>query len=235
MKAGIICAGDREVFPLIPMIQERRTAEKAMLTIHEGWIEGVPVAVLFSGVCKVNAAVAAQILMDCFGCGCLINAGTAGGMAPDLNIFDTVVADEAVYHDVEPSILTEFHPWIENGSFKADPKLLEIARKAIEVMPPERRVMIGRMATGERFIEDDLRDWINSRFTPLTVDMETAAIAHACHVNRKPFIAVRTITDTPDHRGKGAFEENCGRAAQLSAEFVQIMLRVSGWRERDDV
>lgn len=79
MKTGILCAGDREVAPLIPMIEKRSTNRKAMLTVHEGWIEGVPVTVLFSGVCKVNAAIAAQVLLDCYGCDCILNVGTAGG------------------------------------------------------------------------------------------------------------------------------------------------------------
>ena len=228
MRTGIICAGDREAAPLISMIENATVAHKAMLAFHEGWLEGVPVVVLYSGVCKVNAAIAAQILIDEFGCSCIINAGTAGGMVNELQIFDTVVACEAVYHDVAEEILTEFHPWLESACFKADPSLLELAHTTARLMPPERRVVFGRMATGEQFIEDEQRERINTRFSPLTVDMETAAIAHVCHVNQKPFLAVRTITDTPEHRGKGAFEQNCATAAQLSAEFVKMMLRQSG-------
>ena len=114
MKIGILCAGDSELAPFLPMIENRRISEKAMLQIHEGTIEGVPAAALYSGVCKVNAAVAAQILIDSFGGTHIINAGTAGGMDGRFRIFDTVVTAETAYHDVAEDILTEFHPWLNS-------------------------------------------------------------------------------------------------------------------------
>ena len=51
----------------------------------------------FSGVCKVNAAIAAQLLIDVFCVDIIINSGTAGGMEPELEIFDTVISTEVCY------------------------------------------------------------------------------------------------------------------------------------------
>ena len=51
-KIGILCAGDDELAPFLPMIENRTETRKAMLTIYEGEISGVPVAALFSGVCN---------------------------------------------------------------------------------------------------------------------------------------------------------------------------------------
>ena len=67
MRVGIICAGDEEVAPFLQMIGECRTREKSMLKFYEGQINGVDIVILFSGVCKVNAAIATQILIDTFG------------------------------------------------------------------------------------------------------------------------------------------------------------------------
>ena len=64
-----------------------KVTEKAMLKCHEGTIEKIPVVVLFSGVCKVNAAIAAQVLIDTFKCDRIINGGTAGGMDPCIRLF----------------------------------------------------------------------------------------------------------------------------------------------------
>ena len=50
MRVGIICAGDREVAPFLPIICECKTTEKAMLKFYEGTISNVDVVVLFSGV-----------------------------------------------------------------------------------------------------------------------------------------------------------------------------------------
>ena len=223
MKIGILCAGDREVAPFLPMLANAKTSEKSMLTIYEGKLAGADVAVLYSGVCKVNAAIAAQVLIGEYGCETIINAGTAGAMDEALAVFDTVVGTEYAYHDVAAHILTEFHPWLEAPRFAADKALLEVARCAAD---GAERIHFGRMVTGEQFITDESRESINARFHPLCVDMESAAVAHVCHVNRVPFLAVRTMTDTPSHAGVGAFEENCAKASSVAADFVCNMLEI---------
>ena len=72
------------------MIDSYKVTEKAMLKFYEGQICDMQVVALFSGVCKVNSAIATQILIDIFGVNIVINAGVAGGMNPKLKIFDTV-------------------------------------------------------------------------------------------------------------------------------------------------
>ena len=109
-KLGIICAGDDELAPFLEELEVSSTIEKAMLKFYEGKLCGFEVVILFCGACKVNAAIATQILIDSFHVNAVINAGTAGGMDPALKIFDTVISTEVAYHDVEEEILTEFHP-----------------------------------------------------------------------------------------------------------------------------
>ena len=224
MRVGIICAGDKELAPFLPLLGECTVTEKAMLTFHESRINGVDVVALYSGVCKVNAAVAAQILIDTYRVDCIINAGVAGGMNRDLAIFDTVICTEVAHHDVDAGILTDFHPWMESVFFRADEKLLELSRKAVGKLEHEHRIVWGRMVTGEAFIADDGRQAIKQRFAPLTVDMETAAIAQVCYVNSIPFIAVRSITDTEDHSGTEHFEENCQKAAAIARDVTVALL-----------
>lgn len=224
MRVGIVCAGDKELAPFLPLPCECRTTEKAMLKFHEGNIGGVDVVALFSGVCKVNAAIASQILIDTYHVDCIINAGVAGGMDRGLEIFDTVISTEVAHHDIDAGILTDFHPWMESVFFKADRELLELSRKAAEKLEHDYRIVWGRMVTGEAFIADEGRRQINKRFAPLTVDMETAAIAQVCYANSVPFIAVRCITDTEDHSGVGHFEENCCKAAAIARDITVALL-----------
>ena len=224
MRVGIICAGDKEVAPFLPMISECKISEKAMLKFYEGQINGVEIVALFCGVCKVNAAIATQILIDTFAVNIVINAGTAGGMDKKLNIFDTVISTEVAYHDVAPGILTEFHPWMETVYFRADPTLLNLSRQAVDKMNIEDEVYWGRMVTGEAFIADEGREKINEQYSPLSVDMETASIAHVCHVNKIPFISIRSITDTATHSGTGHFEENCQKASSIAKNITVALL-----------
>ena len=226
MKIGILCAGNREVVPFLEEMHDPVTTEKAMLKFYEGKLGSMDIVTLYSGVCKVNAAIAAQILIDTFRVDCIINAGVAGGIDPMLNLFDTVIATECVYHDVAPDILTEFHPWMDSVFFKADEKLLDAAKIAVERLNMHDKIHFGRMATGEAFITDEGRQEIISGFSPLTVDMETAAVAHVCYVNNVPFIAIRSITDTAEHSGIGNFEENCAKAAEIAKDITVELLRV---------
>lgn len=224
MRVGIICAGDTELAPFLPIIEDCVITEKAMLKFYQGKIEGIDIVTLFSGVCKVNAAIATQILIDTYHVDLVINAGTAGGMDPKLDIFDTVISTEVAYHDVHEEILTEFHPWMENVFFKADEELLKLSEKAVAKLNTDYRIVCGRMVTGEAFITDEGREEINEQFAPLTVDMETGSIAHVCYVNQVPFIAIRSITDTPSHSGSEYFEENCEKASVIAKDITVALL-----------
>lgn len=154
----------------------------------------------------------------------VINAGTEGGMEPELAIFDTVISTEVAYHDVAPDILTEFHPWLETVYFQADKKLLRLSQIAINKLNGKYKVFWGRMVTGESFIADEGRQTINDTYSPLTVDMETASMAHVCYVNQIPFISIRTVTDTADHSGVECFEENCDKASVIAKDITLALL-----------
>ena len=221
-KVGIICAGDTELEPFLPHIQDCRTSERAMLKFYEGKIGAVEVVALYSGVCKVNAAVAVQLLIDRYGVNAVINAGIAGGMDDTVQLFDTVISEKAAYYDVADDILTEFHPWLPTLYFDADPVLLAAARSVCQ--KTDARILFGRMVTGETFIADAFRTEINEKFAPLSVDMETASVAHVCYVNQVPFIAIRTITDTAVQSGIENFDQNCEAAAKIAKHIVLLLL-----------
>ncbi len=222
MRIGILCAGDSELAPFLSCLENPAVTEKAMLKFYEGTLCGIPVTALYCGVCKVNAAIAVQILIDTFRVDAVINAGTAGGMDERLEIFDTVAAQTAAYHDVAEDILTEFHPWMPAPRFLSDPRLLEAARTAARRLG--RRIWFGPVVTGEQFIDQEHREEILEQFAPLAADMETAAAAHVCYVNQVPFLALRTITDTAKNSGVGTFEENCQKASAIARDLTLLVL-----------
>lgn len=231
-KIGIICAVDLELAPFISHISHMEVTRRSMLDIYEGEIGGVFVAAVRCGVCKVNAAIAAQTLITQCGVDIVINSGTAGGMDTRLSLFDAVISTETVYHDVEERFLTEYHPAVNSVYFQADEELLRLSRIAAYKSGKADSTFWGRMATGETFVDDDGRQQINEKYSPLTVDMESAAVAHVCYVNRIPFISIRCITDTADHSGIGTFEENCEKASVIAKDVTLCLLREIGSQER---
>ena len=108
--------------------------------------------------------------------------------------------------------------------FESSPYLLEKAKLAVKKAELS-NVFFGRMVTGEAFITDEGREQITRKFAPLSVDMETAAVAHVCYVNRIPFLSVRCITDTATHSGIDCFEENSAKASEIAAELTVEIIK----------
>jgi len=226
LKIGVIGPTENEIMPFIEEISNKKVENVAMLTFYSGMYKNSNVVALYCGVCKVNAAIATQILIDKFNVTHIIVTGVAGGIDNILNIGDTVISTEITYHDVDEGILTEYHPWMESIYFKADSKLVKLCRAVIDKNTFTQKIFFGRIVTGEAFISDNGRTEIISKYHPLCVDMETASIAHVCYVNNVPFIAIRSITDTEDQCGVEVFEKNCVSASNNSINMVKKILEM---------
>ena len=55
-------------------------------------------------------------------------------------------------------------------------------------------------------------------------EMEGAAIAHACWLNRIPFVIIRAISDSADEQANMSYEQFVLLAAKRSSELVEKML-----------
>lgn len=151
---GIICAGDDELAPFLPMITDCSISEKTMLKFYSGKIDETTVTALFSGVCKVNAAVAAQILIDTYKCNIIINSGTAGAVSDNIKVLDTVVSTETAYHDVNKDILTDFHPCLSSVWIKSDAFLTELAKISAKKLSSDFNIVFGKTVTGELLLTE---------------------------------------------------------------------------------
>lgn len=225
MKIGIIGPSEDEIKSFIEKIENRQAHTAAMLSFYSGSFEGIEVVALYCGVCKVNAAICAQILIDKFNVTHIIVCGVAGAISNLPNIGDTVICTEAAYHDVADEILTEYHPWMKSIYFNADYGLLAACRKTAEENTFLQKIYFGKGVTGEAFININGRKEIIEKFNPLCVDMETAAVAHVCYVNKTPFIAIRSISDTEKESGDDNFQANLNLAAKNSLCFLQLLLK----------
>ena len=59
---------------------------------------------------------------------------------------------------------------------------------------------------------------------PDCVEMEGAAIAHACWLNRIPFVVIRAISDSADEEANMSYEQFVLLAAKRSSDLVEKML-----------
>ncbi|MRZ79932.1 5'-methylthioadenosine/adenosylhomocysteine nucleosidase [Paeniclostridium sordellii] len=227
MRIGIIGPSESEIMPFIEKIQNKQVDSIAMLNFNHGTFNNIDVVALYCGVCKVNSAIATQILINRFDVTHIIVTGVAGAIDNRLNIGDTIISTEVSYHDVADEILTQYHPWMESIYFKCDSELIRLSRQAIEENTFSQKIYFGKIVTGESFITKEGRERIINKYNPLCVDMETASIAHVCYANNIPFIAIRSITDTESECGLENFELNCVSASDNSINMLEKILIVA--------
>ena len=103
--------------------------------------------------------------------------------------------------------------------------MLEAARSAFKEFPAEHKLVFGRIATGDQFISDkEKKSAIQETCSPACVEMEGAAVAHACWINEIPFVIIRCMSDMADDDGESIYSFNENEAASLSGSLVLSML-----------
>lgn len=236
-KVGIIGAMETEVKFLKKLATEHtanagagvRQTEVAGLTFVEGEIGSTQVVIVKSGIGKVNAALCAQRLIMQFGVTHVINTGIAGAAAHGLGVLDFVASTDAVYHDIDatgfgykPTVI----PQMACSVFPADSALQQAAESAFtdhanETVFGGHKLIAGRVASGDQFISDKVvKQHIIDICAPACLEMEGAAIAHACYLNNTPFLIVRCMSDMADDSGESTYEFNETTAAEMSAKLV---------------
>ena len=202
MKIGIIGAMEVEVETLKSEMTVRNIVNKASMVFYEGIIGNTPVVVVKSGIAKVNAGICVQILVNSFCVTHVINTGAAGSLDAKINIGDIVLSTDACYHDVDATVFGYQKgeiPQMGVLSFPADKTLIEKAKAAIGKAVPDLGVFEGRICSGDQFISSkEVKDAIIKDFGGMCVEMEGAAIAQACYLNKVPFVIVRAISDKAD-------------------------------------
>ncbi|KGA22132.1 MULTISPECIES: 5'-methylthioadenosine/S-adenosylhomocysteine nucleosidase [Pectobacterium] len=226
MKVGIIGAMEQEVTLLRDRIENRQTFQRAGCEIYTGQINGVDVALLKSGIGKVSAALGTTLLLEHSKPDVVINTGSAGGLAPTLNVGDIVVSDEVRYHDADVTAFG-YEPGQMAGcpaAFLADEKLIALAQAVIAEL--QLNAVRGLVVSGDAFINGaEPLARIRTTFPKaIAVEMEATAIAHVCHQFAVPFVVVRAISDVADKASHLSFDEFLSVAAQQSTRMVEAIL-----------
>ena len=227
-KLGIIGAMEQEVESLLMEMRDRASRVIAGSTFSSGTLEGLDVVVVQCGVGKVNAALCAQILCDCFGVTHLVNTGIAGSLCPDLDIGDLVASRDAMYHDFDCVHFGYPYgrvPGMDVTAFPSDDTLLAYAFAAAESVNPG-HTKIGRVASGDLFVADKAqKDRIIAATQALCTEMEGAAIAQTAYRNHVPFVILRAISDKADDSAQMDYPTFEKIAAHCCAEVTKHLAK----------
>jgi len=213
---GLLAVG-HESRPLLAKIQIETKSQHGMATFYQGNYRGKKVVLVKMAMGKVNAAMAAQSLIDLFDAAPLILSGTAGAVAPEVEIGDVVIGARVIPHDAGVYLSERFkfcgvvasdgqgrQGWVR--ALQTDPHLVQAALSAGEDLLWPRgfrkripAVRVGTIVTGDQVIlSQGKKEWLHRTFEALAVEMEGAAVAQVAAANGRPWLVVRAISDQAD-------------------------------------
>ena len=146
------------------------------------------------GVGKVNAAMAAQLLITLYRPDLILNAGVAGCFE-EVPIGTLVLAEGFVQHDVDTTGVGDPVGLVSTVKQITFPTSDFAAAKAAmdKVGLPYRT---GLVATGDWFAVPCQRtQWIADTFHPLLCEMEGCAVAQVCMRNGVKCMAIKSVSD----------------------------------------
>ena len=221
---GLIGAMQLEIEQLEKQIADRRETRIGLDTFVSGTLFGREAVLAVCGPGKVNAALCAQSMILHFHPEWILNLGVAGSGEEGVGIGDMVIATAAVQHDMDTSPIGDPVGFISKVGLVELPcdaalrRALRIAAAAV----PEAKVHEGIIATGDQFINrPEVRSRIHACFGAKAVEMEGAAVAHACFVHGVPCGVLRSISDNAN----GGGEMDYAAFAQMAAERTHRVVR----------
>lgn len=217
---GIIVAEIKELEAIKEIMDNVEKENIYNLEILKGDINNKKYLVVRSGVGKVNAARTTQIITDKFNIEYIINLGSSGALNEKLNIGDIVIGEVLVQHDFDVTAFGREKGYIpETGKvFKSDEKII---KKCENIKINNIKIVKGIIASGDIFCTDiEMKEKIKEKFNADCCEMEGAAIAQVCYLNRVPFIVIRSISDIPNGNNEIDFNKYLEVASKNCAEFI---------------
>lgn len=212
MKIGVIVAMDKELAQLKTILEDAVAERHNHRDFVVGTIEGKEIVLQQCGIGKVNSAIGAVEMINCYHPDLVISTGCAGGADVSLEVMDVVVSRECVYHDAYCGAECEYGQIMGMPArFKSPADLID---KALALntggTTTGKRIVAGQIVSGEWFVDsrEKMQD-ILAHFPKATaVDMESCSIAQTCHLYKTPFVSFRIISDVPlkDYKAQMYFD-----------------------------
>ncbi|MFD2630910.1 5'-methylthioadenosine/S-adenosylhomocysteine nucleosidase [Oceanobacillus kapialis] len=227
MTIGIIGAMDEEVALLLENVTDQQEENIAGCRFVKGQLNEKEVVILQSGIGKVNAAMATTIMHERYTPTHVINTGSAGGFAENLEVGDVVISTQVVHHDVDVTAFNYAYGQVPGmpAMYDADTALVLKTINAVKEM--ELNYQEGIIATGDSFMQDPERvSFVREKFPDMiAAEMEAAAIAQICHHYDKPFVVIRALSDIAGKESSVSFDQFLEKAAKNAANLIMSMVK----------
>lgn len=224
---GIIGAMDAEIEEYLKHLRDAKQTTWQEFIFYQGVLFDQNVVIVKGGVGKVLTAMITQKMIDLFCPDKIIFTGVAGAINKNYKIGDVVISKDCVQHDLNAAGLGFERgevPYTDYKIFKADSKLFKIALET----KLDNKIYQGRVLTGDQFFtHKELADYqsIIDELQGDAVEMEGAALAQVCVVNKIPWLIVRTISDNADQDATDNFNKFLPIIAKNSFVVIKHILK----------
>ena len=233
---GIICALQEELKEIRQAMEPDGELSFSGVDFFLGKLEGNDVVCAVCGVGKVFAAICAQTMILKFHPDLILNVGVAGSLSASLKVSDVVVARRLVQHDMDVTALGEPRGKILGSDIQYISTTESIRDELFSAIMSlnakgafggkEIKALQGTIASGDQFISSKgQKQLISEEFEALACEMEGAAIAQVCYVNKLPFCVIRAISDSADSSAGMDYPHFVALAASNSSKVVREFLK----------
>ena len=191
-------------------------------------IAGFTTALFYGGWGKVSAAASAQHVIDRFAPELLVNLGTCGGFAGEVERGEVLLAGETLVYDIVEQMTDP------DEAIAAFTTAIDLSWLGPAPYPsPVRR---GRLVSADGDIVPSQVGALRARFAAVAADWETGAIACTAARNGVPCLILRAVSDLVD-AGGGEVYDDYGEFERRSLEVMEALFGVlpawlAAWRRR---
>lgn len=193
---GVLTAMSVEFKQIASILTDTNTEKIGPYDFLVGNLNDKKIVLMQCGIGKVNASSGVTNMILNFHPDSIVSTGVAGGIDACLRVMDVVVSTQTCYHDVSCG------EDVDPGQVQGLPRFFDSDKDMIgrsQTLETDIRIVPGLICTGDQFITNrDQLNIIKAEYPEgMAVDMESAAIAHVCHLYGLPFVSFRIISDTP--------------------------------------
>jgi adenosylhomocysteine nucleosidase len=213
-----VAAMPQEIGPLLRRMKGYRKERAAGCNLYRFEVEGVPVALMESGMGPRHAAAATAALIDLAAPSCLLNFGFAGGVLPGDGAGELVLAERVLF--LEDGRLSEVP--------QPEPGLCCLVAEALAAAPFT--LHRGTFVTaGSITSKTALARLLGAGEHHPVLEMETAALLRVAAGAGIPVVALRGVSDGADEDLGFSLEEFCDSELRISVARVLRTIAAKPW------
>jgi len=221
-RIGIVIAILRELKSFLESDFEIEEIKLTSNTVYKTNVNGNEVYAIHSGMGLIDASMSTTILINHFKCDTIINYGVTGALDRTVKVKELFIVEKAVNSGLDTS---SFEPHIkcyyddlESIYIPLDKNLIDLA------LSIDSTATKAICASSDRFVESkELKEEIKKDTNGSICDMELAAIARVCFLNKVPCLSIKCISDNYDGDGS-TFEENVDESGKKAFDLLKKLL-----------